>query len=173
VKSEPLHTSMVDPGLALAQRCAAAMWAEDQASRRLGMQLLDVGPGRSRLSMTVREDMVNGHDSCHGGFLATLADSAFAFACNTYDEVTVAAGFDITFVAPARLGDELVAEAEERTRFGRSGLYDVTVTCRRGAACIVIAEFRGRSRSLGRPHLPVNERVAELDTETHVDRSAP
>ncbi len=119
--------------------------------------------------MTVREDMVNGHGSCHGGFLATLADSAFAFACNTYDEVTVAAGFDITFVAPARLGDELVAAAVERTRFGRSGLYDVTVSCQRGTEDIVIAEFRGRSRSLGRPHLPVNDTVTEKD----LDRSAP
>ena len=90
------------------------MWAEDQASRRLGMRLRDVGPGRSTLTMAVREDMVNGHGSCHGGFIAALADSAFAFACNTYDEVTVAAGFDITFVAPARLGDELVADAVER-----------------------------------------------------------
>ena len=150
--SEP--TSPVDPALALARRCAAAMWADDQASRRLGMQLLDVAPGRSRLSMTVRDDMVNGHGSCHGGFIAALADSAFAFACNTYDVVTVAAGFDIIFVAPARLGDELVAEAVERSRFGRSGLYDVTVSCRRGAEKSVVAEFRGRSRSLGRPHLP-------------------
>ena len=147
-------TSLVDPALALARRCAAAMWADDQASRRLGMQLLDVAPGRSTLSMTVRDEMVNGHGSCHGGFIAALADSAFAFACNTYDVVTVAAGFDITFVAPARLGDELTAEAVERSRFGRSGLYDVTVSCRHGAEKSVIAEFRGRSRSLGVPHLP-------------------
>jgi acyl-CoA thioesterase len=146
------------------------MWAEDQASRRLGMQLLDIAPGRSTVSMIVRDDMVNGHGSCHGGFLATLADSAFAFACNTYDEVTVAAGFDITFVAPARLGDELVAAAIERTRFGRSGLYDVTVTCRRGAERIVIAEFRGRSRSLGRPHLSIEEPTTNGQTQ---DRSAP
>ena len=167
MNSEPLDTSMVEPEQALARRCAAAMWAEDQASRRLGMQLLDIAPGRSTVSMTVRADMVNGHGSCHGGFLAALADSAFAFACNTYDEVTVAAGFDITFVAPARLGDELVAAAVERTRFGRSGLYDVTVTCRRGDEHRVIAEFRGRSRSLGRRQLPVNDRV----TPKHLDRS--
>jgi acyl-CoA thioesterase len=158
---EPPTSSTVEPGLALATRCAAAMWADDQASRRLGMRLLDVGPGRSKMTMTVREDMVNGHGSCHGGFVAALADSAFAFACNTYDEVTVAAGFDITFVAPARLDDELVAAAVERTRFGRSGLYDVTVTCRRGTEHIVIAEFRGRSRSLGRPHLPVQDPITE------------
>ena len=150
--SEP--TTPVDSALALARACAAAMWAEDQASRRLGMELLNVGPGRSTLTMTVRQDMVNGHGSCHGGFLAALADSAFAFACNTYDEVTVASGFDITFVAPARLGDVLVADAVERARFGRSGLYDVTVSCQRGADRTIIAEFRGRSRSLNRSPLP-------------------
>jgi acyl-CoA thioesterase len=141
------------------------MWAEDEASRRLGMRLLDVGPGRSTVTMTVRQDMVNGHGSCHGGFIATLADSAFAFACNTYDDVTVAAGFDIVFAAPARLGDTLLATALERSRFGRSGLYDVTVACHRGTETIVIAEFRGRSRSLGRPHLPA--------TDDSLDRSTP
>jgi len=155
--SEP--STPVDAALALARRCAAAMWAEDEASRRLGMRLLDVGPGRSTVMMTVRQDMVNGHGSCHGGFLATLADSAFAFACNTYDDITVASGFDITFVTPARLGDELVAYAVERARFGRSGLYDVTVTCQRGRVTTVIAEFRGRSRSLSRPHLPTPDPV--------------
>ena len=136
----------------LARRCGAAMWAQDRASQGLGMQLLDVGPGRSRLSMTVRADMVNGHGTCHGGFLAALADSAFAFACNTYDEVTVAAGFDIAFVAPAHVGDELIAVAAERIRHGRSGVYDVTVSRAGGAltADEVVAEFRGRSRSLGR-----------------------
>lgn len=159
----------VDPEQILAERCAAAMWSEDEASRRLGMQLLQVAPGRSRLSMTVRADMVNGHGSCHGGFIATLADSAFAFACNTYDVVTVAAGFDITFVAPARLGDELVADAVERGTFGRSGLYDVRVTCERGDGTAVIAEFRGRSRSLGRPHLHRADETRHADAPT--DRS--
>lgn len=134
----------------LARRCAAVMWAQDQASQRMGMELLDVGPGRARLRMIVREEMVNGHGTCHGGFLAALADSAFAFACNTYDQVTVAAGFDINFVAPAGLGEELIAQATERARYGRSGLYDVRVSRLDG---IVIAEFRGRSRSLHRPHL--------------------
>jgi acyl-CoA thioesterase len=160
------------------------MWAEDTASRRLGMELLDVGPGRSTLTMTVRQDMVNGHGSCHGGFLATLADSAFAFACNTYDQVTVASGFDITFIAPARLGDVLIADAVERARFGRSGLYDVTVSCRRDGDAVVIAEFRGRSRSLHRAHLPSapigtsDGAAANPDhprplTSGLVDRSAP
>ena len=153
MNSEPSdgdNAPVSNPALTLAQRCADAMWTDDQASRRLGMRLIDIAPGRARLTMTVRDDMVNGHGTCHGGFLAALADSAFAFACNTYGQVTVAAGFDITFVAPAVVDDELVAVATERTRYGRSGLYDVTVT-RDGT---VIAEFRGRSRSLDRPPAP-------------------
>lgn len=137
----------------LARRCAEAMWAADLASRHLGMRLDDVAPGRARLSMRVTAQMVNGHGTCHGGYLAVLADSAFAFACNTYDDVTVAAGFDIVFATSAHLDDELVAVATERVRFGRSGVYDVTVTRAGGApdeGSTVIAEYRGRSRSLGR-----------------------
>lgn len=137
---------------ALASRCAAVMWESDLASRQLGMELEEVGAGSSRLSMRVAEQMVNGHQLCHGGYIATLADSAFAFACNSYDEVTVASGFDITFLTSARLGDELVAEAVERVRRGRTGVYDVTVTRRDGVG-EVVAEMRGRSRSLGRPIL--------------------
>ena len=139
---------------ALAQACADAMWAQDRASQRLGMSRPEVTPGRATISMRIREDMVNGQGNCHGGVLATLADSAFAFACNTYDEVTVAAGFDIVFVAPARLGDQLTATALERARFGRSGLYDVSITRADGE---LVAEFRGRSRSLGRPLLGPGE----------------
>lgn len=139
---------------ALARRCAEAMWEADLASRRLGMQLVDVTPGRAVLTMRVTEEMVNGHGTCHGGYLAVLADSAFAFACNTDDDVTVAAGFDIVFAVPAVLGDELTAVATERVRYGRSGVYDVTVTRADGT---VIAEYRGRSRSLGRPLLPREE----------------
>jgi len=165
----------------LARRCAQAMWADDSASRGLGMHLESVSPGRARVEMTVIESMVNGHGICHGGFVAALADSTFAFACNTYDEVTVAAGFDIVFVSAAHLGDALVAEAVERVRRGRSGVYDVTVrrvraldasstgapgdaalgatvdAAVRAAAAVadVVAEFRGRSRSLGRPILPI------------------
>lgn len=134
----------------LARRCAAAMWEADLASRRLGMRLVDVTPGHARLTMRVTEEMVNGHGTCHGGYLAVLADSAFAFACNTEDDVTVAAGFDIVFTVPAVLGDELTAEAVQRVRYGRSGVYDVTLTRGDGT---VIAEYRGRSRSLGRPLL--------------------
>lgn len=148
-------TTPADPALVLARRCAAAMWAADRASQLLGMQLEDVAPGRARLRMRVREEMLNGHGTCHGGYLAVLADSAFAFACNTGDDVTVAAGFDIEFAAPAHLGDELVADAAERVRYGRSGLYDVTVTKEDGT---VIAEYRGRSRSLRRPLLPQDDR---------------
>ncbi len=139
----------------IARRGAAAMWADDAASRGLGMRLDQVAPGRARLQMVVTAEMVNGHAIAHGGFVATLADSAFAFACNTYGEVTVAAGFDIVFLNAARLGDELVAEAVERSRRGRSGVYDVTVRrAGEGASAEVVAEFRGRSRSLGRPILP-------------------
>ncbi len=122
------------------------MFGDDAASRQLGMQLLDWSAGRARLRMAVTADMVNGHGIAHGGFVFSLADSAFACACNSHGPVTVAAGADITFVAPAREGDELIATAEERSRYGRSGIYDVTV--RRGDD--VIAEFRGRSRIIER-----------------------
>jgi acyl-CoA thioesterase len=128
----------------LAARVAAAMWAEDTASAGLGMRLVDVGEGRARVELTVRADMVNGHGIAHGGFVFSLADSAFAFACNSRNQVTVAQACDIVFVAPAHRGDLLVAEARERTTFGRNAIYDVTVT--RGDD--VIAEFRGRSRQL-------------------------
>ena len=123
---------------------AQAMFAADAASRGLGIELLEVGEGSARLSMTVTAAMVNGHGIAHGGFLFLLADSAFACACNSHGPVTVASGADISFVAPVHEGDELVAVAEERTRFGRSGIYDVTVL--RGKD--VVAEFRGRSRSI-------------------------
>lgn len=122
----------------------AAMMASDQASRALGIELLECEPGRALVTMTVREDMANGYAIAHGGVVFTLADTAFACACNGHGAVTVAAGADIVFVAPAKVGDVLVAEATERALFGRSGLYDVTV--RRGAE--VIAEFRGRSHQL-------------------------
>ncbi|GAB2558029.1 hydroxyphenylacetyl-CoA thioesterase PaaI [Kribbella endophytica] len=128
----------------LPSRVAAAMWAEDTASAMLGMRLIEVGTGTARLEMTVRDDMVNGHGIAHGGFVFTLADSAFAFACNSRNQVTVAQACDIVFVTAARRGDVLVAEAVERTSYGRNGIYDVTV--RRGDE--VVAEFRGRSRQL-------------------------
>jgi acyl-CoA thioesterase len=126
------------------------MWAADAASRSLGMELVDVGPGRARVSMVVRPDMVNGHDLCHGGVIASLADSAFALACNSHGPVTVAAGFSVDFTAPGRLGQTLYAEAREVSRRGRSGIYDVTVRAEDPDAGEVVAEFRGRSRTIER-----------------------
>ncbi|NUR08950.1 MAG: hydroxyphenylacetyl-CoA thioesterase PaaI [Nocardioidaceae bacterium] len=120
------------------------MWAGDRASQGLGMELLDVGPGRATMRMTVRRDMVNGHAIGHGGYTFTLADSAFAFACNSYNRSTVAAACEIRFLAPTRLGDDLVAEAVERSREGRDGVYDITV--RTGET--VVAEFVGRSKEI-------------------------
>ena len=125
---------------------ARLMWEADAASAMLGMEIEHLGPGEARVSMVVRPDMVNGHDLCHGGLVASLADSAFALACNSHGTVTVAAGFEIDFLEPARLGQVLQAHAREVAVRGRSGLYDVTVR----AGDTVIAEFRGRSRSLGR-----------------------
>jgi acyl-CoA thioesterase len=129
---------------------ARAMWAADAASAMLGMELVELGPGHARVSMVVRPDMVNGHDLCHGGLIASLADSAFALACNSHGPVTVAAGFTIDLLVPGRLGQTLYAEAREVSRRGRSGLYDVTVRADDPRTGEVVAEFRGRSRSLGR-----------------------
>lgn len=120
------------------------MFAADEASRSLGIELLEHGEGTAEVRMTVTSAMVNGHKTAHGGYLFLLADSAFACACNSHGPVTVAAGADIDFIAPAYEGDVLTAIAKERTRFGRSGIYDVSV--RRGDEAI--AEFRGRSRSV-------------------------
>lgn len=126
----------------LARACADAMFSRDQATQRMGMRLLDAGPGRAKLAMPVREDMIQGHGTCHGGFLFALADSAFAFACNSYDEATVAIGCSIDYVAPARLGDELTATASEQSRSGRTGNYDVRVENQHGQ---LIALFHGKS----------------------------
>ncbi|MFE7168164.1 hydroxyphenylacetyl-CoA thioesterase PaaI [Streptomyces sp. NPDC057616] len=123
---------------------AERMFAADEASQRLGIELLELGEGTAVLRMTVTKSMVNGHGIAHGGYMFLLADSAFACACNSHGPVTVASGADVTFVAPAYEGDVLTATAEEVTRFGRSGIYDVSV--RRGDA--VVAVFRGRSRTI-------------------------
>ena len=120
------------------------MAAADLASREAGIKLQHVGPGRATTGMRVAPTMVNGHRICHGGYVFLLADTAFAFACNTYGDVTVAAGCDIVFAVSAHEGDELTAEAVERARFGRNGIYDVTV---RRADGELIAEMRGRSRT--------------------------
>lgn len=134
-----------DPAQDLAQACADAMWAGDAASRGLGMTLDWVRPGTARLSMPVTAAMLNGLGTCHGGFIFALADSAFAFACNTDGQASVASHCTVTFLRPARLGDGLVAEAAERHRAARSGIYDVQVM----AAGEVVAEFRGHSRTTG------------------------
>ncbi len=136
--------------LELAKACAQRMFDDDQASRDLGMKVEIVEPGVAIARMTVRQNMLNGHDMCHGGFIFSLADSAFAFACNSYDDVTVAAGADINFVYPARIGDELVATARETQRGHRAGVYDIEI---RNQDERLIAVFRGRSMSLGRPIL--------------------
>ncbi len=143
----------------LAERCAEAMWRDDRASQALGMSLDAVGPGTATLSMTVTDSMINGHEICHGGLIFTLADSAFAFACNAYNKVTVAQHCSVTFLAPARLGDRLTARAEERSLDGRSGIYDIRVDNQDGKA---IAEFRGHSRTI-KGHL-VPELAAEETT---------
>ncbi|MGE5116374.1 MAG: hydroxyphenylacetyl-CoA thioesterase PaaI [Betaproteobacteria bacterium] len=133
----------------LAEATRDAMYAGDRATRSLGMEVREIAPGSATLVMRVREDMLNGHDMCHGGLIATLADSAFAYACNSYNELTVASGFATDFVAPARLGDVLTARCTERSRTGRTGVYDAEVTNQRGER---VALFRGRSYTLkGKP----------------------
>jgi acyl-CoA thioesterase len=134
----------------LARACADAMWKDDDASRGLGMEILDVKAGRATLAMTVRSNMVNGQGIAHGGFIFTLADSAFAFACNSHNERVVAAQGNITFIRPGKMGDRLVATAREISRSGRSGIYDVRVT----AGDTVIAEFRGHSRTIAGEWIP-------------------
>lgn len=124
---------------------AAQMLALDRSAQALGIEIADVGPGRATARMRVRPEMLNGHDMCHGGYVFLLADSAFAFACNTHGATVVASGCDIDFVRPAREGEQLEAFAAERVLFGRSGVYDVTV---RGPRGDVVAEMRGRSRAL-------------------------
>jgi acyl-CoA thioesterase len=134
---------------ALAEACRDAMWRDDRASKALGMQVLAVGPGTATLAMTVREDMLNGHDICHGGLVTTLADSAFAFACNAYNEVSVAAGFDVNLLAASKLGDMLTATAQEVSKSGRTGVYDIRVHNQHGEP---VAVFRGRSYTIkGKP----------------------
>jgi acyl-CoA thioesterase len=127
---------------ALAERVAAGMYERDRASQAMGIQIGAIGPGYAELTMTVRADMLNGHAICHGGFIFTLADSAFAFACNSYNLTTVASGCAIDFVAPAREGDVLAAMARERSVSGRTGVYDIEVTNQRGET---VAYFRGKS----------------------------
>jgi acyl-CoA thioesterase len=130
---------------ATAEKSAQILWRGDRASQMLGMRIVTVAPGAAILAMTVREDMVNGHRICHGGVIFTLADSAFAFACNSYGDNTVAASATIDFLAPGREGDELTATATETWRSGRSGLYEIVVTNQSGER---VAIFRGRSHQV-------------------------
>ena len=138
-----------------AERARDAMFARDRAVRGLGMEIQAIAPGRAEVTMTVREDMLNGHDICHGGLIATLADSAFAFACNSYDELTVASGFAIDLLAPGRLGDVLTARCGEVSKAGRTGVYDTEITNQRGER---VAVFRGRSYTMkGQPAVPARD----------------
>jgi acyl-CoA thioesterase len=131
---------------ALARQVAQAMWSRDPATQALGMSIVAVAPGSATLAMPVRQDMLNGHGICHGGFMFTLADSAFAYACNSYNQNTVASACAIDFLAPAREGDVLEAEALERSRSGRTGVYDITVRVASGPrAGKTVALFRGKS----------------------------
>ena len=132
-----------------AEHVRVGMLRNDRATRMLGIEILEIGPGTATLAMTVRDDMLNGHDICHGGLISTLSDSSFAFACNSYDELTVASGFGIDFIAPGRLGDVLTARCREVSKAGRTGVYDTEVTNQRHER---VAVFRGRSYTLkGKP----------------------
>jgi acyl-CoA thioesterase len=137
--------------MARAQKCADLMFAADSASPGLGMVIDEIGPGRAVMSMTVRPDMLNGHRICHGGFIFTLADSAFAFACNSYNHLTVAQQNQITFVSPGQADETLTATAVEVSKTGRSGVYDVTVT---GTDGRTVALMRGLSRTVKGQHFP-------------------
>lgn len=131
-----------DTAQALAEATAQAMFRRDAATQSLGMQIIKMGPGTARLNMRVRQEMLNGHQTCHGGFIFALADSAFAFACNSHNRNTLASGCSIDYLAPGRVDDLLTADAVEQSRAGRTGVYDVAVTNQEG---VRIALFRGRS----------------------------
>jgi acyl-CoA thioesterase len=149
----PLPFRMLTPEQ-VAARCAEIMWPDDHAARGLGMQISTVGPGSATLTMSVRQDMVNGHGSCHGGFIFALADSTFAYACNSFNHRAVAAGVDINFLAPAHLGDLLTARGQARHQGGRSGVYDVEVSNQAGK---LIAVFRGRAARIKGHFLETDE----------------
>ncbi|MDF1748754.1 MAG: hydroxyphenylacetyl-CoA thioesterase PaaI [Alphaproteobacteria bacterium] len=135
----------------IAERIAEVMYANDMTSQALGIEVQAVAPGYAKLSMTVREDMLNAHKSCHGGMMFTLADSAFSFGCSAYNKMAVAQGCEITFLAPGRLGDVLTAECREQAQAGRTGVYDVEITNQSG---VPIALFRGKSRQISGDIVP-------------------
>ena len=142
----------------LARACADAMWQDDDASKDLGMEIRQIRPGEATLTMTVKPHMVNGQGIAHGGFIFLLADSAFAFACNSHNERAVAAQCNISFIRPGKLGDLLIATAREISRTGRSGIYDVRVT----VDDTPIAELRGHSRTIGGAWVPTADPDARL-----------
>ena len=141
----------MDEAQALAEAVGAAMFARDTASQGLGMKIDAIAPGYARMSMVVREDMLNGHGSCHGGFIFALADSAFAFSCNSHNMVTVGAGCTIDYLAPGRLHDVLTATAVEQALSGKSGVYDVKVSNQDGR---IVALFRGKSHRVSGEVVP-------------------
>ena len=148
-----MPATAIDHAALSAEAVGAHMFAADRASRGLGMRIVALGEGTARLEMTVRDDMLNGHDICHGGFITTLADSAFAFACNSRNQLTVAAGLTVDFLAPVKRGEVLTAEATEVSLRGRTGVYDMVVTNQDG---VRVALVRGRSAALrGRTVMPV------------------
>ncbi|WP_426319319.1 hydroxyphenylacetyl-CoA thioesterase PaaI [Pseudoduganella sp. R-43] len=147
-----MHDPKMHPQ-ALAEAAGAAMFARDAASQALGMKLVEIRPGYARMTMPVRSDMLNGHQTCHGGFIFALADSAFAFACNSYNHTTVGAGCTIDYLAPGRMDDLLTAEAVERTLVGKTGIYDVTVSNQEGK---MIATFRGKSHRVAGEVVPTH-----------------
>ena len=145
---------MADAAQQTADFVREGMFRNDRASKLLGMQIVDVSPGSATLVMTIRDDMLNGHDICHGGLITTLADSAFAFACNSYNELTVASGFSVDLLAPGRLNDVLTARCTEVSKAGRTGVYDAVITNQRGER---VAVFRGRSYTMkGKPAVPAS-----------------
>lgn len=146
---------------ALAEATAKAMWSRDQAAQALGMSILSVKPGYAKLTMAVRADMVNGHHICHGGMIFTLADTAFAYACNSYNKNTVASACSIDFLAPAKENETLEAEAVERSQAGRTGVYDVTVRTGSGKT---VALFRGKSYRIQGEVIAGLEQAATLST---------
>lgn len=157
----PVNTSPTGfsaEGEELAKACAASMWEHDYCSKAMGMQLLSISPGTATLAMKVKNTMLNGHGTCHGGVMFTLADSAFAFACNTHNQYAVAQHCSVSFLQPVYEGEQLTATASERWSEGRAGIYDVVVRNEAGKA---VAEFRGHSRTVKGTHIP-----AENDPQT-------
>ncbi len=136
----------MDDMQSLAERAGRTLLERDSASRALGLELAEIGPGQARMTMRVREDMLNGHQICHGGYIFLLADTAFAFACNSHNHNTVGAGCSIEYLAPGRLGDLLTAHAQEQTLSGKTGVYDVKVTNQEGRT---LALLRGKSHRIG------------------------